>query len=436
MEQKQLIAIVLILGIIVGAGVGYTMAPKNAVDPDGDGVQTITVTQAPLEGVTVRYGDIYGTTAELETGVPLAEQIIMEDLNTLAEQLGYDVSFQALVDEASGQAATHLEKVQGFKSMDINLLIGGRWSSMAQASLSYVNQNDMLLFSPSSTSPLLAIADDNLFRLCPIDTLQAPAMAEMLTSYGIEAVILIQTADAYGDGVYNIFETEYQDRGGVILERIRYAVESTEFSNYLQTADNIAADGIEQYGQEHVGVILVATGGSVTMVTQAPDFPNVYGIKWFGCDSTSLVQQMIDDATEPANHLKIFSTNASPGESAKYNDLDARYRSILGQQPGYYVTTTYDISWIIATAVLETQSLEANEVVPVIDDVAYNYWGASGWCRLNENGDRYGSDYLIWGYGENAQGEVDNICYGVYQSGTGEVIWYTDVLGYVPSGMQ
>ena len=91
---------------------------------------------------------------------------------------------------------------------------------------------------------------------------------------------------------------------------------------------------------------------------------------------------------------------------------------------------------IIATAVLETQSLEANEVVPVIDDVAYNYWGASGWCRLNENGDRYGSDYLIWGYGENAQGEVDNVCYGVYQSGTGEVIWYTDVLGYVPSGMQ
>jgi branched-chain amino acid transport system substrate-binding protein len=320
--------------------------------------------------------------------------------------------------------------------MDINLIIGGRWSSMAQAALNYVDQNEMLLFSPSSTSPLLALEDDNLFRLCPIDTLQAPAMAEMLTSYGIDAVILIQTADAYGDGVYNIFETEYQDRGGVILERIRYAVESTEFSNYLQIADNIAADAIEQYGQEHVGVILVATSGSVTMVTQAPDFPNVYGIKWFGCDSTSLVQQMIDDATEPANHLKIFSTNASPGESAKYNDLDARYRSILGQQPGYYVTTTYDISWIIATAVLETQSLDANDVVPVIDDVAYNYWGASGWCRLNENGDRYGSDYLICGYGENAEGEVDNVCYGVYQSGTGEVIWYADVLGYVPPGLQ
>jgi branched-chain amino acid transport system substrate-binding protein len=432
MEQNQLIAIVLVAGLLVGGGVGYVMAPKNANDPNGDGGQIVI--KGPLEGVTVKYGDIYASTAELETGVPLAQDIIMADINAMTEQLGYDVTFEALIDESSGQAATHLEKVQGFKSMDINLIIGGRWSSMAQASLSYVDQNDMLLFSPSSTSPLLAIADDNLFRLCPVDTLQAPAMAEMLTSYGIEAVIIMQTADAYGDGVYNIIVSEYENRGGVILERIRYAVESSEFSNYLEIADGIAKDAIDEYGQEHVGVLLVATSGAVTMVTQAPDFPNVYSLKWFGCDSTSLVQQMIDDATTAANHLKIFSTNASPGESDKYNDLDERYRSIVGQQPGYYVTTTYDISWILATAVLETQSMDATDVIPIIDDVAYNYWGASGWCRLNDEGDRYGSDYLIWGYGENAQGEVDNVCYGLYQSTTGEVIWYTDVLGYNPPG--
>lgn len=433
MEQNQLLAIVLVVGLIIGGGAGFMLAPKNAVDPDGDGIQTVT--QAPLEGKTIQYGDLYATTSELETGVPLAEEIILKDINTMADQLGYDVTFEALIDQADGQAASHLEKIQGYKSMDVNLIIGGRWSSMAQASLSYVNQNNMLLFSPSSTSPLLAQTDDNLFRLCPIDSLQAPAMAEMLTSYGIEAVLIMQTADAYGDGVYNIFETEYQDRGGVILERIRYAVESSEFSNYLATGDEIVKDAIEEYGQEHVGVILVATSGAVTMVTQAPDFENIYSVKWFGCDSTSLVQQMIDDATDPANHLKIFSTNASPGESDKYNDLDSRYRSIVGQQPGYYVTTTYDISWIIATSVLQAQSTDADEVVPIIDDVAYNYWGASGWCRLNENGDRYGSDYLIWGYGETSEGVVDNVCYGMYDSKTGEVTWYADVLGYNPPGL-
>ncbi|MBN2335016.1 ABC transporter substrate-binding protein [Candidatus Bathyarchaeota archaeon] len=432
MEQSKLIAIVLVAGLLVGAGAGYTFAPKAATN--GDGTNTVTVEKAPLDGKTVKYGDLYASTGELETAVPLVNEIILPDINGFAEQLGYDVEFEGLIDEASGQAATHLEKIQAFKTMDVNLIIGGRWSSMAQASLSYVNQNNMLLFSPSSTSPLLALPDDNLYRMCPIDTLQAPAMAEMLWSYGIEAVIVMQTADAYGDGVYNIFNTEYPARGGVILERIRYAVEATEFSNYLATAEDIAKDAVEQYGEEHVGIILVATGGAVTMVTQAKDFPSIYSVKWFGCDSTSLVQQFIDDASEYADHLKIFSTNASPGESAKYSDLDASYRALVGQQPGYYTTTTYDISWVLATAVLESQSTDAVDVVPIIDDVAYNYWGASGWCRLNDDGDRYGSDYLIWGYGPNAEGELDNVCYGIYQSATGEVVWYSDVLGYVPPG--
>ena len=434
MEQKRLIAIFLVLGLAIGSGAGYMLAPKDSADIDEDGVRTVTVVQAPLEGKELKYGDLYATTSELETGVPLAEDITLVDINAFAEKLGYDVQFNALIDESSGQAATHLEKVQGYKSMDVNLMIAGRWSSMAQAALSYVNQNDMLMFSPSSTSPLLAIPEDNLFRLCPIDTLQAPAMAEMLWSYGIEAVIIMQTGDAYGDGVYNILGTEYTDRGGVIIERIRYAVESTEFSNYLQTAEDLTKDAVETYGKEHVGVLLVATGGAVTMATQAPDFPTLYDLKWFGCDSTSLVQQFIDDATDEANHLKVFSTNASPGESDKYNNLDTRYRALVGQQPGYYVTTTYDLSWIIAQAVLQAQSLDAEDVQPLINDIANNYWGASGWCRLNENGDRYGSDYLIWGYGPNAQGEIDNVCYGIYLSGTGEVIWYNDVLGYVPPG--
>ena len=433
-NQTKMLALVLILGLAIGVGASYALAPKDAGTIGEDGVRTITVTQSPLEGQTLQYGDLYAATSELETGVPLANEIIMADINNFASQLGYDVEFEALVDDSTGQAATHLEKIQGFKAMDVNLVIGGRWSSMAMASLSYVNQNDMLLFSPSSTSPLLALPDDNLFRLCPIDTLQAPAMTEMLWSYGIEAVIIMQTADAYGDGVYNILKTDYTDRGGVIIERIRYAVESTEFSNYLQTAEDLATDAIETYGKEHVGILLVATSGPVTMVSQAPDFPVIYDLKWFGCDSTSLVQQMIDDATEQADHLKIFSTNASPGESDKYNDLDVRYRALTGMQPGYYVTTTYDLSWIIASSVLQSQSIDALDNYPIIDDIANNYWGASGWCRLNEDGDRYGSDYLIWGYGPNAEGEIDNVCYGIYQSGIGEVLWYTDVLGYTPPG--
>ena len=434
MEQNQLIAIVLVLGLALGAGAGYMLAPGETAPVDGDGQPTITVDKIPLSGTTVQLGRIADGAGSLETETPLIHEIIQPDINEYYETLGYDVEIEFLIDEGGNQAAVHLEKVQSFRSMDITTFIGGGYSSMAQAALSYCNQNDMLMWSTSSTSPLLAISEDNLFRLCPTDNLQAPAMAEMLWSYGIDAVLVIATGDAYGDGVYNIFETEYNDRGGVIIERIRYAVESTEFSNYLATGNDLLKPYIAEYGQEHVGVILVASSGATTMVTQAADFPELYGVVWFGTDGTSLSQTLIDDASEQSTHLKVLSTNASPGASAKYNDLDARYRALVGQQPGYYVTTHIDVAWILAQAVIDTQSSAGVDLIPTMDTIAYNYWGVSGWCRLNEDGDRYGSDYLIWGYGPNDAGETDNICYGVYKTTSGEVTWYADVLGYIPPG--
>jgi branched-chain amino acid transport system substrate-binding protein len=128
---------------------------------------------------------------------------LVPDYNEYVELLGYDIEFDYLVDDATGQAAVHLEKVQGFKSMDINVFIGGQWSSQASAALSYCNDNDMLMWSNSATSPLLAIADDNLYRMCPTDVVQAPAISAMIQSMGIEAVILIYRGDAWADGIVN-----------------------------------------------------------------------------------------------------------------------------------------------------------------------------------------------------------------------------------------
>ena len=89
--------------------------------------------------------------------------------------------------------------------------------------------------------------------MCPDDTIQAPAIAAMLKAHGIQAVVVMQRGDAWADGIYNYFEPAYTNAGGVIIEKIRYAGEATEFSNYLQTAEDLVAGAIATYGVEHVG---------------------------------------------------------------------------------------------------------------------------------------------------------------------------------------
>lgn len=425
-SNYTIVAVVLVAGLIVGGLVGFYAAPKEAIEGE-----IIEVEVAPLAGKTIRIGYIASTTTALETNVPLVQEIMVKDYNAYAAKLGYDISFEYLIDDATGQAAVHLEKVQGFKSMDINVFIGGGWSSQAQAALSYVNDNDMLMWSSSSTSPLLAIADDNLYRMCPTDLIQAPAIAEMLVSHGIEAIVIMQRADSWADGIYNYLEPAYTGKGGVIIEKIRYAAEVTEFSNYLQTADDLLEQAIATYGVEHVGFEIISFSESVTMVTQASDYPSVYAVTWFGSDGTALTQQHVDDAAEQTVHVRLHSTLAAPASSEKFNSLYDRYFALVSQPFGYYSATAYDIGWVLTESILNAQSTDALDLLPIQQTTAYNNFGASGWNRLDDKGDRYGSNYQIWSY-RYVNGEAEPYVSGLYQDGTDSVTWYTEEMGYTP----
>jgi branched-chain amino acid transport system substrate-binding protein len=435
MKGNTLAIVLLVVGLVVGGGVGYFMAPSG----DGGPAPTVIKTELPLEGKTVQLGYITSNTVGIEQSTPLIQQIMTPDYNAYAQKLGYDVEFQYLIDNADAQAAVHLEKVQGYKAINVNIFIGGGWSSQAQSALSYCNDNDMLMWSASSTSPILAQADDNLYRMCPDDTIQAPAIAEMLKSFGIKAVVLIQRGDAWADGIYNYLEPRFTSEGGVVLSKIRYAAEATEFSNYLQSAENALAPAVEQYGEGHVAVEVIGFEETVTMVTQAEDYPTVYGVPWFGSDGTALTQQFIDNAPEQATHIRIYSTLAAPAESEKYVNLDQRYRDIMSIPLGYYRSCSYDIGWILAETILESQSIDATDVIPLQSTACYNSFGASGWNKLNAAGDRAKADYQIWGYGDIGNG-VENVLYGVFnvnQAATeqieGTVTWYTDTLGFTPT---
>ena len=424
MEQKAtiLMIVMLVIGLGIGGGVGYYSAPRKPGE-----VVEVPVEVNPLEGKTIQVGEIQSTTEGLETLTPFHEEEVVPDINDFLDKLGYDVTYETLIDDAASMAAIHLEKVQSFNAMGVNLIVGGRWSSQAEAALSYVNENNMLLFSPSSTSPLLAFPDDNLFRMCPTDFVQAPAIAEMLWSWGIEACLVIQRGDSWADGIYNIWTTEYANRGGVELGKIRYAAEVVEFSSYMDTANNIITEAIDEYGAEKVGILLIAFWEGAALVTQAADYPALMDIYWFATDGTTFETRHLDDAPKVSAHIKLFGTLAAPGYSPKYYALSDRYKASTGRDMDFYTAADYDINWVIVNAVLETGSVDALDVMPTIPTISNNMFGASGWTKLNECDDRDIINYDIWGI-DYVDGEPAFVNYGVYSGSSGSVTWYTSLV--------
>ena len=436
-NSNNMLVILLVVGLVVGAGAGYFLAPKGA----GETVIEY-VTEVPLDGKTISIGNIYSDDANLETTEPLIVEIMVPELNEYLDLLGYDVEIEILNDNALESAAIHLEKVQGFHAIGVDLVIGGRWSSQASGAKSYVDDNKMLLFSPSSTSPLVAIPNDNVYRLCPTDVVQAEAIAEMLKTWGIEAVAVIQRIDPWADGIYNLLIGEdgsgqLQDKGITTKAtwRLSYDPTSKEFASDLQTLEGIANEMVAAHTAEKSSILVIGFSEVAVMISQAADYDTIYNqVQWFGTDGTALTQRVRDDSPTESAHLLIPSTLAASEKNPKWQALDAAYQPLVGQVLGYYAACTYDIAWILTEAILETQGAVAEDIIPLIHPISEKHFGVTGWAKLNADGDRFPPDYEIWGYGI-VDGATDHVRYGKFDTNAGTVEWDLSKLDFTPPGL-
>jgi branched-chain amino acid transport system substrate-binding protein len=428
--------VLLVAGLVVGGGIGYFAAPK------GSDIVTQTevvkeVPTLPLKGANVKLGYIASDTTGLETGKPSHEQIWIPDYNKYAALLGYGTTFQYMIDDAQGQANTHLEKVQGFKSAGITIYEGGGWSSQAQSSLSYTNTNSMLMWSSSSTSPTLAIANDRLYRMCPADTALAPALADIMWQFGIKEAATFQRGDSWGDGIINLFVPAFTAKGGKMTgANVRYAAEATEFTNYLQQVDAQIKDALDRQGGDHlrVGMVILSFNEAPVIIKQASQFDSVYNIHWYGSDGTALSQRVMDDSPDEANHIGIYSMLSHQTPSTKFDDLQKRYVDLVKQQFSTYTAYSYDIGTVIVNSVLEAQSQKADDILPIQMGMSLNTFGAGGWCKLNEFGDRAPPPFDVWGFfkGDTKPSVSKVVC--TYDNDYKVANWDAAVLGYTPKG--
>jgi ABC-type branched-subunit amino acid transport system substrate-binding protein/PKD repeat protein len=343
--------------------------------------------------------------------------IANEDINDYAASKGLDYTFTYVIEDAEGQAAVHLEHVQRFRSMGISLLIGGG-SSQVQASLSYINDNDMLMFSPSSTSFGLSIPD-NLFRLTPSDRWYALAEADAMWTWGIDAAIVLYPSERVG--VFNQFVDDFEARGGMATRGYGYESGTSDFQDIFSELDSNAQQLSDAFGPEHVGLLSLTTSAEdlMNIIEEAKNFPNIYNIKWFSLGGLRPPQSVIDTLPSEAEHLKLFSVESNIQDTPDARDVEDRFVSMMGMPFTLYTANLYDICWIYALSIFSTDSTDALTIGRVLPEIAAGYNGITGKCELDENGDRAPHIFDIWGVGEMGR----NVKYASYDHSAMETIW-------------
>jgi branched-chain amino acid transport system substrate-binding protein len=249
-------------------------------------------------------------------------------------------------------------------------------------------------------------------------------MARVMYDTGIRYVIPVWRGDAWGDGIEEFGAKRFRELGGTVLEGIRYSPEAREFSAEVATLASRVEDAVKRYGKDEVGVYYIGFQESVAFFSEAMKYPVLSEVRWFGSDGTCLSDPLIKDPT--AAHFAVATKHVgcyfAPTESEKFKELRKRLVAKLGREPEPYAYNAYDALWLVVKAMFIAGKYDAEAIKAVLPEVAANTFGASGWLKLNEAGDRDIADYELWAIMVK-EGKYEWTKVGYYSASTDSVTW-------------
>lgn len=322
-------------------------------------------------------------------------EMAVQDFNEYLEDIGAEWSLSISLEDAQSTPAIALEKIQGFNSIGVDILVGVAFSSHINLAATYVDTNDLLVLSHGSQAANLAI-DDSIFRLVPNDGNQAPAIVKMLEDAGIEVLITVVRGDTWGDGlaagVTDLFE-------GTVVTGFRYNQDVNEFSVEASVLDEIVKEQVDEHGADVVGVLYVGTDEFLPLIQSMNFYENVHDVRWFASNTQSTKTYFFDDDTaiEFAEKTQFTVTRSIPtAENHIQNHVNEKYMEMYNATVSTYGYAAYDSVWLLGISILQTQSTDTGVLTEAIPNVAAHMMGASGSLALTEYGDLATANFEVW----------------------------------------
>jgi branched-chain amino acid transport system substrate-binding protein len=405
------IAALFIVGLLIGAAVVYavtsTSAKTTTITTSG-GVSTTTVSgsgQPALGTVTI------GVLSDLSDGlsseglrVQAYAQQAVKDINAWVQNTTWagKVTFKVDVVDYAGSPTTGDQDLKSLAASGVTVAVGPLSSGVASAMLADANSLHVVLISPSSTSPAIAIPNDYLFRTAPDDFYQGQADAAMFAAQNVKGLIIVYRDDTYGSGLENYTAADFSSHGGsgVTVDAIPYSATATSFTNILPTINSDYQALVAKYGAnsvaidaisfEELGYLLTEAQSSYPALLQTPQ-------PWYATDGlqgdTAMTNSTYGTVTQDVRMTAtVFGYTNSSKSLSVCNDFSSQPNLSCDS----YALGGYDDVWLGALSILDCGANNGVCVQKVLPSVANDYFGATGWTQLNAAGDRQGGDYQIW----------------------------------------
>jgi len=258
----------------------------------------------------------------------------------------------------------------------IPAVIGAVTSDVTLAIAPIFQDSEVVILSPSASSPKLSDIGGYVYRNYPSDELEAVNTANHIYNQaGIQTLAVVASQSEYGMGVKNAFIQRYRALGG------RIAMQETFQAGAPAEAFERAASQVADSGAG--AVYLAGYTSEVAAAAGALDEAGV-DIPLFGTGSV-LPENLVAEAGEAVEGLVYPTTVFDPeSEDEQVQAFVAAYREKFGETPDTYAAHGYDAVNIIVQAI-EQAGLQPSDITFYMNTMN-PFQGAAGLTDFDDSG--------------------------------------------------
>ncbi len=337
---------------------------------------------------------ITGTWSTLGTTGNEAARMAVQDVNTWAAQRGMMETVSWRLYDTKLDPATAKANLLDVASRGGHVVIGPQSSAEVSALRLAADSVNVLVISPSSTAGSLAIANDNILRLCPSDKQEGPAIVAMMRAEGRTVVHTVWRDDIGNRGLATSVRETMKAAGGATIGGFEYSTTTTDFTQVVAKMRTELDVAVKIYGKENVAVYVPGFDEVADLAAAIPaDDTLLRGLRWYGGDGTV-------NSTALASQAAFFEQVGYACPDVGIGDATERAKPIIerittatGIVPDAFALCVYDAVWLAGMSMLSGSHSGGGIVLRQrVIDAASVYYGASGWTKLDAAGDRaYGA---------------------------------------------
>ena len=369
---------VFVLLLITALSISVAVASCTAEEPTPTPVPAaLTATQVPpteapeptpeeaMEptGESIKIGTLIDVTGDLAAfGPPI---VLATDLAALLinEAGGIDGRMIEMVHRDSGtspqiatDAASALVNVDGVEAI-VGSLSSGVTLAVAE---SVTIPNGAVLVSPASTSPAITNLDDNdtVFRTTVSDALQGVIAAQLANQLGYENVATLYINNAYGEGLSNVFQENFESQGGTVSAAVP-----------IESAQASYASELRQASQGDAEVLMALSYPETAGVYLREAVEGQYFDDFMFVDGTKN-QEMFDNLGAESFEGSYGTAPGAPGTPTQETFKELYSSKLDGDPSSLFISEAFDAAVILALAIAQAGSEDGSDIKVAMREVA------------------------------------------------------------------